>query len=228
MFVVSRKTVGSFPRQPSVFGTVLPPPPSPLLLCLCPHPHPRAQTYTHTHRSGLSDDLFAYVVDRASQVAPPAHFAPHPAECLTQTLLSRRLDYQQPLSTEITPRRGEKRAEFLFNQLPVLLNCAPPLLIIYMLQSPPPTCHSSASILPIHTVSIPVCKGHPGNREAAVDREINKQKKREASNAGQSRVIHRVKCRPTSQEHTPTDPGLMGVRPLPSLFFLSILSCISC
>jgi len=30
-----------------------------------------------------------------------------------------------------------------------------------------------------HTMSISMCKGHPGNREAAVDREINKQKKRE-------------------------------------------------
>lgn len=67
---------------------------------------------------------------------------------------------------------------------------------------------------PFHTVSIPMCKGHPGNREAAVDREINKQKKRERSDGGQSLVIHRVNCRPTSHKHTPKAPGLGGVRPL--------------
>ena len=30
-----------------------------------------------------------------------------------------------------------------------------------------------------HTMSIPMCKGHPGNREPVVDREINKQNGRE-------------------------------------------------
>lgn len=101
---------------------------------------------------------------------------------------------------------------------------------------PPPhpfTRHSSVSILPIHAVSIPMCKGHPGNREAAVDREINKQKKREESNGGQDRVIHRVKRRPTSQEHTPAAPGLMGVGPLLSvlplhfIFYFLLMSLIS-
>lgn len=61
-----------------------------------------------------------------------------------------------------------------------------------------------------HTMSIPMCKGHPGNREAAVDREINKQKKRERSDGGQSLVIHRVNYRPTSHRHTPKAAGSAG------------------
>lgn len=61
-----------------------------------------------------------------------------------------------------------------------------------------------------HTMSIPMCKGHPGNREAAVDREINKQKKRERSDGGQSLVIHRVNYRPTSHKHTPKAAGSGG------------------
>lgn len=65
-----------------------------------------------------------------------------------------------------------------------------------------------------HTMSIPTCKGHPGNREAVVDREINKQKKRERNDGGQNPVNHRVNCRPTSHKHTPNAPGLGGVRPL--------------
>lgn len=77
---------------------------------------------------------------------------------------------------------------------------------------------------PFHTVSIPMCKGHPGNREAAVDREINKQKKRERSDGGQSLVIHRVNCRPTSHKHTPKAPGLGGVRPLLSI---AVFVCMS-
>lgn len=50
-----------------------------------------------------------------------------------------------------------------------------------------------------------MCKGHPGNREAAVDREINKQqqKKSERSDGGQSPVIHRVNCRPKPHKRTP-------------------------
>lgn len=97
-----------------------------------------------------------------------------------------------------------------------------------------------------HTVSIPMCKGHPGNREAAVDREINKQKKRERSDGGQSLMIHRVNYRPTSHKHTPKAAGSWGgVRPLLSfavfvymslllvfsalsLFFLSISLCSPC
>lgn len=59
-----------------------------------------------------------------------------------------------------------------------------------------------------HTMSM--CKGHPGNREAAVDREINKQKKRERSDGGQSLVIHRVNYRPTSHKHTPKTAGSGG------------------
>ncbi len=61
-----------------------------------------------------------------------------------------------------------------------------------------------------HTMSIPMCKGHPGNREAAVDREINKQKKRERSDGGQSLAIHRVNYRPVSHRHTPKAAGSGG------------------
>lgn len=60
------------------------------------------------------------------------------------------------------------------------------------------------------TMSIPMCKGHPGNREAAVDREINKQKKRERSDGGQSLVFRRVNYRPTSHRHTPKAAGSAG------------------
>lgn len=69
---------------------------------------------------------------------------------------------------------------------------------------------------PLHAMSIAMCKGHPGNREAAVDREINKQKKRERSDGGQSPVIHRVNCRPTSHKPTPNAPS--PLRPLLSLY----------
>lgn len=74
----------------------------------------------------------------------------------------------------------------------------------------PFTCLSSASVLLFHTMSIPMCKGHPGNREAAVDREINKQKKRERSDGGQSLVSHRVNYRPPSHKHTPKAAGSGG------------------
>lgn len=106
------------------------------------------------------------------------------------------------------------------------------LLIIYMLKSShriiptPSSFHLPLLSLypPFHAVSIPMCKGHPGNREAVVDREINKQKKRERSDGGQSLVIHRVNCRATSHEHTPKAPGLMGVRPLLSF---AVFVCMS-
>lgn len=75
-----------------------------------------------------------------------------------------------------------------------------------------------------HTMSISVCKGHSGNREAAVDREINKQKKRERSDGGQSLVIRRVNYRPASQKHTPKLQSLWGVRLLLSL---SVFVCMS-
>lgn len=81
---------------------------------------------------------------------------------------------------------------------------------------PPPL---PTSLLPIHAVSIPACKGHPGNRAAAVDSEINKQKKREESNGGQSPAVAGVNCRPASQEHTPAPPGLGGAHTSDLCFF---------
>lgn len=68
-------------------------------------------------------------------------------------------------------------------------------------------------------MSIPACKGHPGNRAVAVDSEINKQKKREESNGGQSPAVAGVNCRPASQEHTPAPPGLGGAHTSDLCFF---------
>lgn len=70
-----------------------------------------------------------------------------------------------------------------------------------------------------------MCKGHPGNREAAVDREINKQKERERSDgrrfawwfAGLTTGQH---LRSTLQKLQ----GLWGVRPLLSF---AIFVCMS-
>lgn len=75
------------------------------------------------------------------------------------------------------------------------------------------TCPSSPFILFFHIMSIPMSKGHPGNREAAVDREINKQKKRERCDGGQSLVIQRVNYRRASYKDTP------NISPLLRIFF---------
>lgn len=77
-------------------------------------------------------------------------------------------------------------------------------------------------------VSIPTCKGHPGNREAAVDREINKQKKRERSDGGQSLVIHRVNYRPTSHKHTPKAAGSVGSEASALFCRLCMYASITC
>lgn len=71
-------------------------------------------------------------------------------------------------------------------------------------------------------MSIPMSKGHPGNREAAVDREINKQKKRERCDGGQSLVIQRVNYRRASYKDTP------NIRPLLRFFFFVFLYIIFC
>lgn len=103
------------------------------------------------------------------------------------------------------------------------------LLIIYMQPSdhPNPPMSFHLTLLSLHplfqTVSIPMCKGHPGNTEAAVDREINKQKKRERSDGGQSLVIHGVNYRPTSHKHTPKAGGSWGRL---SLSMLSLYVCL--
>lgn len=70
-----------------------------------------------------------------------------------------------------------------------------------------------------------MCKGHPGNREAAVDREINKQRKKERSDGGQSLLIHRVNYRPESHRHTPKAVGSGGSKTFALLCYLCI--CVS-
>lgn len=64
-------------------------------------------------------------------------------------------------------------------------------------------------------------KGHPGNREAAIDREINKQKKRERCDGGQSLVIQRVNYRRASYKDTPNISPLLRI----FFFFLYIIFC---
>lgn len=79
-----------------------------------------------------------------------------------------------------------------------------PSPLVFSPTSPPP------SVLLSTPCQYQCAKGHPGNREAAVDIEINKQKKRERSDGGQSLVIHRVNYRPASHKHTPKAAGSGG------------------
>lgn len=108
--------------------------------------------------------------------------------------------------------------DYLEHQLsppPAPLSSHPPLLSLYPL---------------FHGVSIPMCKGHPGYREAAVDREINKQKKRERSDGGQSPVIHRVNYRPAPHKHTPKPAGARRSATSAPCFalLLCLWMCFSC
>lgn len=90
-----------------------------------------------------------------------------------------------------------------------ILNCNPQIIPTPFC---PITCLFCPFILFSTTMSISVRKGHPGNREAVVDREINKQKKRERSDGGQSLVIHRVNYRPHLRSTLWMLHGLQGVR----------------
>lgn len=189
----------------------------------------------HTHTQLVCRDLlgveFPGGLSGSTVPCSAPHFTPHPAECIVLPQCSNHSgcgrDYQQALVAEFTLR---KRLTF----------CLPPgilhadLCLDYLLVEMQPSDHpdppphppppSSSSHLPLlrlcpafHTTSIPMCKGHPGNRAAAVDGEINKQKKRERSDGGQSLVIHRVNYRPAAHEHTPKAAGSERERGLCSL-----------
>lgn len=105
-------------------------------------------------------------------------------------------------------------AEFTFWKTEFLFALQPSAIFFYLLFSvwlftfstadirssqPPPSFHLPLPLFhPLfHTMSIPLGKGHPGNREAVVDIEINKQKKRERSDGKLCLVIFRVNYRPT-------------------------------
>lgn len=94
-----------------------------------------------------------------------------------------------------------------------------PISCVFSPASPP-----SSALCFFQTMSIPMCKGHPGNREAAVDREINKQKAKGREEWWRAEPGDReVNYRPMSPKHTPKTAVSGGNRAFPfSAVFLRI------
>lgn len=101
-------------------------------------------------------------------------------------------------------------------------------LIIYIHPSPcifSPGSPSSPALRFFQTVSIPTCKGHPGNREAAVDKEINKQKAKGREEWWRAEPgEHGVNYRPMSPKHTPKTAASGGNQ---AFTFSAVFLCMS-